>query len=82
MTRAQRWVLIAGAICLLHTAMVPPVSQVAGEACRYHEFVVRAVPFTRGYGVAGGDVPALLSEVGLIAAATAIVFLALGLRRS
>lgn len=81
MTKAQRVVLLIGAICILHSSMVPPVSQAESSTCRYHEFVERQLPFTRGYGVVDSDVVALLTEYGMILSVGAIVFLALGLIR-
>jgi len=81
MSKGQRIVLILGAIGVLHSSMVPPVSQGEDYVCRYHEFVERHGLFTRGYEVANGDVTALVSEYGVILAVTAIVYLALGLSR-
>ena len=80
-SRAQRLVLIAAAIGILHSSMVPPVQQGEIPACRYHEFVERSLPFTRGYGVSDADLVALLSEYGMILSAAAILYFALGLAR-
>ena len=52
-----------------------------GILCRYHEFVERGWPFTRGHGVDNADLVALLSEYAMIAAVAATVVLALGLVR-
>lgn len=52
MTLAQRIILLLGLTGILHSSMVPPVRQGAELVCRYHEFTERALPFTRGYGVA------------------------------
>lgn len=81
MSKAQRIVLMLGFTGILHSSMVPPVAQGTELACRYHEFVVRRGLFTRGYDVAGGDLVAFLSELGVIVAATALVYHALGLAR-
>jgi hypothetical protein len=81
MSTAQRIVLIVGATGILHSSMVPPVVQGDDEVCRYHEFVVRGWPFTRGYDVANADLAALVSEYGMILAAVALVYLLLGLFR-
>jgi len=80
-TKPQRIVLILGAVGILHSSMVPTVTQGAEAVCRYHEFLGRGWPFTRGYDVANADLVALLSEYGMIVAVTAIVVLALGLFR-
>lgn len=81
MNKAQRFVLIFGAIGVLHSSMVPPVEQGDDGVCRYHQFVERSGLFTREYDVAAGDPVALLSEYGVLLAVTAIVFLALGFQR-
>ncbi len=81
MSRGQRVALILGAVGLLHTSMVPPVTQGDVEVCRYHEFIERNWLFTRGYEVANADTAALLSEYGLIVASTAIVTLGLGFKQ-
>jgi len=81
MSKAQRVVLMVGSICILHSSMVPPVAQGEDYVCRYHEFVERHWPFTRGYDVANADLVALLSEFGLIIAVTAVAYHALGLTR-
>ncbi len=81
MTKPQRVVLIAGAVGVLHTSMVPPVAQYTNDVCRYAEFLDRGLPFTRTYAVANHDVAALLTEYGMIAAVTAVVFLVAGLFR-
>lgn len=78
MKKKQRVILIVGCIGLLHSSMVPPVSQVEAVTCRYHEFVERSLFFTRGYGVNQGDAVALIPEFGIIAAITGIAFLAAG----
>jgi hypothetical protein len=80
MNKAQRVVLIAAAICILHSSMVPPVAQAGETVCRYHEFTVRHLPFTRGYEIAGGDPVALIAEYGMIVSVAAVAFLALGWR--
>ena len=75
----QRIILIAGAIGMLHSSMVPPVMQGGGATCRYHEFVERSLFFTREYGVNNGDMVALVSEFGIVAAIASILFLLAGL---
>ena len=82
MTLAQRIVLLIGSIGILHSSMVPPVLQVGGAVCRYHEFTLRSWPFTRTYGVANADVVGLLSEYGMILALTTTIYLILGLFKS
>ena len=74
----QRIIVILGCIGILHSSMVPPVSQVDEVTCRYHEFVERSLFFTREYGVNHGDLVALLSELLVIVAVTGIAFLAVG----
>lgn len=76
MTKSQRIILLIGAICILHSSMVPPVSQTGGETCRYHEFTERSPLFTRAYGVNGGDGVALMTEIGVIVALVSIALLA------
>jgi len=78
MNKSQRIVLILAATGILHSSMVPPVAQGAEDVCRYHEFVERQLPFTRGYEVANADIVALVAEYGIIAAVAAIVYLVLG----
>ena len=75
MSKLQRIILVLGSIGLLHTSMVPPVSQIAASTCRYHEFVERSLFFTRTYGVNNGDVVAMISEYGVIVSITFIAFL-------
>lgn len=74
----QRLILILGGVGILHSSMVPPVSQLDGEVCRYHEFVERSLFFTQGYGVNHGDAVALISEYGIVVALTGIAFLVVG----
>ena len=81
MSKSQRIVLMIAATGVLHTSMVPPVAQGGEYVCRYHEFVERQWPFTRGYDAANADPVALLSEYGMILATAAILYLALGLLR-
>ncbi len=78
MDRKQRIILIISGAGILHSSMVPPVSQVDAVTCRYHEFVERSLFFTRGYGVNHGDAVALISEFGIIAALTGVAFLVAG----
>jgi hypothetical protein len=81
MTMKQRIILILGGIGILHSSMVPPVSQLEAVTCRYHEFVERSLFFTRGYGVNHGDTVALISEYGIIVALTGIAYLIAGARK-
>ena len=74
----QRIILILGGVGILHSSMVPPISQVDAVTCRYHEFVERALFFTREYGINRGDVVALISEFGIIAAVTWIAYHVVG----
>lgn len=78
MKRTRRIVLLLAAVGILHSSLVPPVSQAAGAVCRYHAFTERAWPFTRLHGVVDADAVALLSEYGIIVALAAIAYLALG----
>ena len=78
MNRKQRIFLILGAICILHSSMVPPVSQAEAGTCRYQQFMERSSLFTQGYAVEQGDVTALHSEYGVIVAVTLIAFLLSG----
>jgi hypothetical protein len=79
MTLYQRGALILGAICVLHSSMVPPVAQVEGAVCRYHAFVERSFLFTRTYGVPNADVVALVTEYGVIISVFSITYLLLGM---
>lgn len=78
----QRGVLLAAALGILHSSMVPPVVQGGEYVCRYAQFVERRGLFTRGYDTAGADVVALLSEYGVILSAAAILCLLLGFGRA
>ena len=81
MNIAQKIVLIIGSVGILHSSMVPPVSQLEGAVCRYHEFTERSLFFTKGYGINNGDVVALMSEFGIILSITAVSYLIAGLIR-
>lgn len=78
MSKLQRIVLILGSIGILHSSMVPPVSQLESATCRYHEFVERSLFFTKEYGVNQGDLPALVSEYGIVLSVTLSAFLIAG----
>lgn len=78
MSKIRRVIVVLGAIGVLHSSMVPPISQISSETCRYHEFVERSLLFTRTYGVNHGDLPALLSEYGVILALTVIAYVVAG----
>ena len=80
MSKPQRIVVLLGAVCVLHSSMVPPVMQAGDYVCRYHEFVERHWPFTRGYEVADADLSALFSEYGMIVATGVIVYSLLGFK--
>jgi len=77
----RRLIALAGAVGLLHSCLVPPVSQAAGAACRYHAFMERGWPFTREYGVVDADPTALASEVGLILAVCGLAWAITGVLR-
>lgn len=78
MNIAHRMILVIGSIGILHSSMVPPVSQVNGSSCRYHEFVERSLFFTKEYGINHGDMVALISEYGIIISITVIAYLISG----
>lgn len=75
----QRIVLLVGALCIFHSSLVPPVKQVGGDVCRYHEFVERGWPFTRTYSTGGVDGIALLTEYGIIVSVAALAYWLIGL---
>ena len=78
MNTVQRIIIIVGSMGILHSAMVPPVLQGDEGTCRYHEFAERSLFFTRGYSISNGDIGALLSEFGIIAALTCLAYLTAG----
>jgi hypothetical protein len=82
MNLAQRLILVVGCTGILHTSMVPPAVQSPKGSCRYHEFTLRSLPFTRTFGIPGGDLTALFAEYGVTVAATGILFLLSGLAAS
>ena len=88
MNHLQRITLVLGFVGCLHSSMVPPVNHTMQpvavdrtapvEACRYHEFTERSLPFTRGYEVANANVGGLLAEWGIIAGITGGLFTLFG----
>lgn len=76
---AQRVVVLVGALGVFHSSLVPPVKQVGGELCRYHEFTERSWPFTRTFETAGVDGIALFTEYAIIVSLATMVYVVLGL---
>ena len=78
MSVPRRIIILAGLSGILHSSLVPPVVQGAGSVCRYHEFMLRAWPFTKGYAVAQADLAALFSEYGIILSLGSMAWLIAG----
>jgi hypothetical protein len=79
MNLVRRIVLMAAALGIFHSSLVPPVKQNGGALCGYHEFMERGWPFTREYGATGVDGIALLTEYGIILSLATLVYLSIGL---
>ena len=74
----RRSIILAGLAGILHSSLVPPVVQTAAGVCRYTQFMLRAWPFTKEYAVAQADLPALISEYGIILSLGAMMWLLAG----